>query len=145
MNMDNSPEFQLFDDYLRSRGMKFSKPRRIILKLFLEGEDHKDIEKLVVEAKSIDSLISRSTVYRTMNLLADCGLADEINFSGNRKHFENLSKKKHHDHYFCTKCSSVGEFHHPMIEKLQEEVAQTKGFQITSHRMILYGICGNCK
>ena len=98
--MDNSPEFKAFNDYLRSRGMKFSQPRKTILKLFLDGESHKDIEELVLEAKKIDSLISRSTVYRTMNLLVICGLADEINFNGERKYFENVSKKDHHDHFF---------------------------------------------
>ena len=50
--------------------------------------------------KKVDSLISRSTVYRTMNLLVDSGLADEISFSGDRKYFESTSKKKHHDHFF---------------------------------------------
>ena len=143
--MDNSPEFKAFNDYLRSKGMKFSQPRKTILKLFLDGESHKDIEELVLQAKEIDSLISRSTVYRTMNLLVICGLADEINFNGERKYFENVSKKHHHDHYFCVQCKSVGEFYHPMIETLQKEVAKKKGFKITSHRMILYGICGNCK
>jgi len=143
--MDNSPEFKAFNDYLRSRGMKFSQPRKTILKLFLDAESHKDIEELVLEAKKIDSLISRSTVYRTMNLLVICGLADEINFNGERKYFENVSKKHHHDHFFCVQCKNVGEFHHPMIEVLQKEVAKKKKFKITSHRMILYGICGNCK
>ena len=96
------------------------------MKLFLDGESHKDIEELILEAKKIDSLISRSTVYRTMNLLVACGLADEINFNGERKYFENVSKKHHHDHYFCVQCKSVGEFHHPMIETLQKEVAKKK-------------------
>ena len=143
--MDNSQEFKDFNDFLRSRGMKFSQPRKTILKLFLDGESHKDIDELILGAKKIDSLISRSTVYRTMNLLVICGLADEINFNGERKYFENVSKKHHHDHYFCVQCKNVGEFHHPMIEKLQKEVAKKNKFNITSHRMILYGICGNCK
>ncbi len=104
-----------------------------------------NIEELVLKAKNIDSLISRSTVYRTMNLLVTCGLADEINFNGERKYFETVSKKHHHDHTFCVQCKSVGEFHHPMIETLQKEVANKKEFTVTSHRMILYGICDNCK
>jgi len=80
-----------------------------------------------------------------MNLLKACGLADEIQFRGERKYFENVSKKNHHDHFFCTKCNKVGEFHHPLIEKLQNEVAKKNKFAIISHRMILYGICSNCK
>ena len=104
-----------------------------------------NIEELVLKAKNIDSLISRSTVYRTMNLLVTCGLADEINFNGERKYFENVSKKHHHDHFFCVQCKNVGEFHHPMIETLQKEVAKKNKFKVTSHRMILYGICDNCQ
>ena len=111
----------------------------------MDGESHKDIEELILEAKKIDSLISRSTVYRTINLLVVCRLADEINFNGERKYFENVSKKDHHDHFFCVQCKNVGEFYHPMIETLQKEVAKKHKFKITSHRMILYGICAKCK
>jgi Fur family ferric uptake transcriptional regulator len=39
----------------------------------------------------------------------------------------------------------VGEFHHPKIETLQKEVAKKNKFKVTSHRMILYGICDNCQ
>ena len=143
--MVKSSEIDVFKTFLKSMDMKYSQPRETILTLFLEGKDHTDIDKLAQKVKKIDPFISRSTVYRTMNLLVDCGLAHEINFSGERKFYESATIKNHHDHFFCTHCKYVGEFEHSKIEELQNEIAKEHKFKITSHRMILYGLCSKCK
>ena len=143
--MVQNSEMEIFKDFLKLMDLKFSRPRETILRLFLEGKDHIDIDKLAQKARECDPFISRSTVYRTMNLLVGCGLAHEINFSGERKFYESTTMKKHHDHFFCTQCKYVGEFQDSKIEDLQNEVAKGHKFKITSHRMILYGLCSKCK
>ena len=143
--MARPSEIQIFKAFLKSMDMKYSQPRETILRLFLEEKDHIDIDKLTQKVKENDPFISRSTVYRTMNLLVDCGLAREVNFSGERKFYDSATMKNHHDHFFCIKCKYVGEFEHSKIEELQNEVAKGHKFKIISHRMVLYGLCSKCK
>ncbi|MBT5259103.1 MAG: transcriptional repressor, partial [Nitrospina sp.] len=84
------------------------------------------------------------TVYRTMKLLVESGIASENEFADDRKLFEKTLGKEHHDHMFCTLCKKVSEFHNESIEKLQEDVAQEHLFEITHHRMTLFGVCDEC-
>ena len=145
INMDKSPEFNIFKDFLRKNNYPFTQPRKTILRIFLQSEGHIDTQELYRKAKKKDSLISLSTVYRTMHLLVECGLASENTFGADTKYFEKVPGKKHHDHLVCTLCRKVEEFHHPLIEASQKEIAKQYQFLITSHEMTLFGTCGDCE
>jgi Fur family ferric uptake transcriptional regulator len=51
----------------------------------------------------------------------------------------------HHDHLICVTCGKITEFEEPRIEALQDEVADRYGFQTTSHKHEMYGICAECQ
>jgi Fur family transcriptional regulator, ferric uptake regulator len=141
----NNKEFDLLDDYLRSVGQFLTHPRKIILESFLKVEGHISVKDLCKEVKKEDSQISPATVYRTMKLLVESGIASENEFADDRKLFEKIYGKEHHDHMFCTHCKKVSEFHNKSIERLQEEVAQEHSFEIKNHRMTLFGLCKECQ
>jgi Fur family transcriptional regulator, ferric uptake regulator len=137
-------EFNVLDGYLRSVGQFLTHPRKIILETFLKMDRHVSIKDLCIEVKKTDPQISPATVYRTMKIFIEAGIASENDFSDDRKLFEKTHGKEHHDHMFCTKCKRVAEFHNESIEKLQEEVAKEHLFKITNHRMTLFGFCSEC-
>ena len=114
--MNKSSEFNIFKDFLRKNNYPFTQPRKTILRIFLQSEGHIDTQELYRKAKKKDSLISLSTVYRTMHLLVECRLASENTFGADTKYFEKVPGKKHHDHLVCTLCRKVEEFQHPLIE-----------------------------
>ena len=143
--MDKSSEFNIFKDFLRKNNYPLTQPRKLIFRIFLQTEGHIDVQELYRKAKKKDSLISLSTVYRTMHLLVECGLASENTFGADTKYFEKVPGKKHHDHLVCTLCRKVEEFHHPLIEASQKEIAKQYQFLITSHEMTLFGTCGDCE
>ena len=143
--MNKSSEFNIFKDFLRKNNYPFTQPRKLIFRIFLQTEGHIDVQELYRKAKKKDSLISLSTVYRTMHLLVECGLASENTFGADTKYFEKVPGKKHHDHLVCTLCRKVEEFHHPLIEASQKEIAKQYQFLITSHEMTLFGTCGDCE
>ncbi len=143
--MDKSSEFNLFKDFLRKNNYPLTQPRKLIFRIFLQAEGHIDVQELYRKAKKKDSLISLSTVYRTMHLLVECGLASENTFGADTKYFEKVPGKKHHDHLVCTLCRKVEEFHHPLIEASQKEIAKQYQFLITSHEMTLFGTCSACE
>ena len=143
--MDKSSEFNIFKDFLRKNNYPLTQPRKLIFRIFLQTEGHIDVQELYRKAKKKDSLISLSTVYRTMHLLVECGLASENTFGADTKYFEKVPGKKHHDHLVCTRCRKVEEFQHPLIEASQKEIAKQYQFLITSHEMTLFGTCSACE
>lgn len=140
-----SEETNIFNALLKKKNLRSTKPRQVILQVFLQVEGHIEIEELYKRVQEKDGLIGKSTVYRTMHLLLECGLAKENILSGDKRYFERDYGKEHHDHLVCTHCGKIKEFHHKSIEKLQEKVANQHSFSIISHRMTLFGVCQNCK
>jgi len=111
----------------------------------LRNEGHVEVEGLFLEIQEIDSSIGIATVYRTMNLLVECGLARENALSKGHKTFEKQYHQSHHDHLICTQCNKIVEFEHPLIEKYQLEVCQAYGFNLNQHQMEIYGKCPDCQ
>jgi Fur family ferric uptake transcriptional regulator len=102
------------------------------------------IDDLHKKIRSEDPTIGIATLYRTMKLLIDAGLAEMHTFN-ERTTYERLYQVGHHDHLICKICSKTVEFEHPLIEKYQQEVCERHGFALKSHRMELFGICNECR
>jgi len=127
------------------RGLKFSKKRAAIIEYFININRHYTVEQLYNEIKRTDSNISYSTVYRTLRLLVDCGMANIHHFGKKNAKFEVVHKEQHHDHLVCEKCGKIIEFTHEGIEKFQNDVAKKYDFVIRSHEHQIFGICKRCQ
>lgn len=141
--MSNSHE--VFSSHLRSNGLKLTPQRELILDVFTETEGHPAPEELYQAVKKRDRSIGQATVYRTLKLLCEAGIAKEMHFGDGLTRYENRLGQKHHDHLICEKCGKNIEVVDPVIESLQEELAAKHGFKLTSHRMYLYGLCEGCR
>ena len=51
----------------------------------------------------------------------------------------------HHDHLICARCGIILEFEDDEIERLQEALARSYGFELRRHKHELYGICADCR
>ena len=89
--------------------------------------------------------IGAATVYRTMKILTDAGLASARHFEGGQTRYEAALDRHHHDHLICTGCSRIIEFENEQIEELQDRVADEHGFRVTHHKLELYGLCRDCQ
>ena len=130
--------------YLAKHGMRNTHQREVILAEFLRRHQHVTIDELCDRVRKVDPSIGYATVYRTLKLFTECGIADKREFGGGSARFES-SSEDHHDHMICTRCGSILEFHNDAIEELQDQVCQEQNFQMTSHKMELYGICHKCR
>jgi len=133
-------ERQVFEAYLAKHRLKRSEQREAILDAFLQSEDHLSIDDLLALVHRNRPDVGRTTVYRTLKLLRDCGLASELQVGGGTR-FERKYKREHHDHLICEECGEIIEFSSPEIERLQEEIARSLGFSIRGHRHQIYGTC----
>jgi Fur family ferric uptake transcriptional regulator len=128
---------------LKQRGFKRSAVREAVVEEFLRAGTHLSIEQLLERVRARAPGIGYSTVYRTLRLLAENGYAAARDFGGAQALYE-PADTRHHDHVVCVVCGRVAEFEDRAIEELQEQVARRLGFQITSHRLELYGRCSAC-
>ena len=137
-------EFDIFKDFLKQHSLRWTPQRKSILKVFLEQKGHVPIDDLHKKIHAEDPTIGIATLYRTMKLLMDAGLAEMHTFN-EKTTYERLYKVRHHDHLICKVCGKTVEFEHPLIEKYQLEVCELYGFALKSHRMELFGVCNECQ
>jgi len=124
-------------DRCRDLGLRLTGPRRIILKVLSESEDHPDAEELHRRVVAIEPGINIATVYRTMNILAEHGLIERHSFADGRARYE-AAPESHHDHLINVETGEVIEFHSEDIERIQQQIARQFGFDIVSHRLDIY-------
>lgn len=127
-----------YERELRAAGLRVTRQRRVILDILADTNDHPNAFEIFQRANKIDSSISLSTVYRTMKTLEVNGTIHRHTFSGGPSRFEQADGQ-HHDHLIDIETGQVIEFHSDIIEKLQEEIAKSLGYDIIHHRLELYG------
>src|SRR5438552_13813353 len=104
-----APEMQVFMEYLQEHKLKLTPHRQLILDIFLEHEGHRSVEDICRVVRQKDPRVGYTTVYRTMKILADCGLAREIDLADARVLLaENAARSEEHtselqspDHLVC--------------------------------------------
>ena len=144
-----SPEFDRFraalKTYMAKNGLKSTDQRRLIVETFFHSQRHVSIEDLRSRARAVDPRIGYATVYRTLKLLAECGVALERRFDDGLTRYELADEDAHHDHLICLACGEISEFSEPRIEVLERSVAERHGFELTMHKHEMYGTCARCR
>ncbi len=130
---------------LKKAGLKVTHPRKKILEfLELSSVRHQSAEDIYRALLDEGEEIGLATVYRVLTQFEAAGLVERHHFESGQAVFE-LNEKGHHDHIVCVSCGKVEEFFDEVIESRQQEVAASKGYDVTDHSMTLYGLCPNCK
>jgi len=141
--MAHEAEMKSLAKYLEKNNLKQTKQREMILAAFLEAKRHVTREDLYQLVREQHPNIGYTTVYRTMKLLVEAGLATERHFDDGITRYE--TEHEHHDHLVCIKCGRIQEFECDEIEERQREIAKGYGFQVLRHRHGLYGHCAACR
>ena len=126
------------DSDLRKAGLKVTLPRIKILQILEESNQRhfsaEDVYKILLDANDDVGL---ATVYRVLTQFESAGLVMRHNFESAHSVFE-LDRGEHHDHMVCVDDGQVIEFHNEEIERLQEQIADEHGYELTDHSLILY-------
>src|ERR1035437_7305268 len=109
-----------FNDFAVSKGLRSTRQRDTILDIFLSTHQHISVEELYLKIKSSKPGIGYATVYRTLKLFVEAGLAREILLHDGQTRYEQALAGEHHDHLVCTGCNAIIEFEDETIEKLQK-------------------------
>jgi Fur family ferric uptake transcriptional regulator len=136
---------QRFTEFLSTRDLRLTDQRRLIAEVFFRAGGHRSAEEITRKVKDANAAIGFATVYRTLKLLTEAGLAKGMSLGDGFSRYEPLSQRGHHDHLICRACGLIVEFENGRIESLQEEVARQHGFTVADHKLELYGLCGACR
>jgi len=134
-------------DSLRERGVRLTRQRRLLLDLIDNSGLHLDAESLFQMAKEKDPKLNRVTVYRTLKLLKEGGLVDELDlahFDG-EKHYYETRLKQEHAHIICLRCGRVEEFFGEQLQAVRGQVQSQFGFEIAFARTEIGGYCSHCQ
>ena len=133
-----------FIKFLRENGYLVTRPRKWIAEVIFTTPGHLSVEDIqnLLRQKKISSSIA--TTYRALDMLIKSGLVIQHRFGKRFKLYEAMRQDQHHDHLICTNCGKVEEFKNDTIEGLQVRVAKDHNFDITNHKLELYGRCRSC-
>jgi Fur family ferric uptake transcriptional regulator len=123
---------------LRKAGLKVTHPRmRILDTLSNSTKKHMTAEDVYRELLDQGDDIGLATVYRVLNQFETAGMVVRHHFEGGQSVYE-LDQDGHHDHMVCIETGKVIEFQNADIERLQREIAESHGYELEEHSLVLY-------
>jgi Fur family ferric uptake transcriptional regulator len=134
----------LFRSYLHQNRLPVTHQREAIATALFEAQDHQSVDDLADLLRGRGDHVGKATIYRTLNLLVEAGLARELDFGEGFKRYEHQAGETHYDYLICTSCGKVARFQRAAMDRLQEEIAAELGFTVQSRMLKIYGLCGSC-
>lgn len=136
---------KFFVQYLRDNNLKVTKERLMLLEELFNSSGHLDADSLLFQLRNQGKRVSRATIYRTLDLLVQCGLARKSRLGREHYVYERVTPGKRHDHMVCTGCGRILEFYDPELEERQRQVCLDHHFRPTFYSLQIQGLCAECQ
>src|SRR6202035_4708865 len=132
---------------LKERGVRLTRQRQILLELIDQTGQHLDAERLYQLAKEKDPKLNRVTVYRTLKMLKEGGMVDELDLMHHEgdQHYYETRLKQEHAHVICLRCGRIEEFFGEPLQRMRRQVETNLGFEIVNARTEMGGYCPDCQ
>ncbi len=135
----------LFRKYLHRRHLPLTHQRETIVMALFQSDGHLSVDDLADLLHQQGEHVGKATIYRTLRLVVEAGLARELDFGEGFKRYEHQAGKDGYDHLVCTECGKAVRFRRPAVDRLQEEIAEQAGFKVMRRRLEIYGTCPECQ
>lgn len=132
------------DDILSQIGCKNTKSRKAVIEVLGNAESPISAEDIFLRMKEVGTSANLSTVYRTLDLMESKDLVCKTVMGDGKARYE-LTGDGHRHHLVCTNCHKSVPIDVCPLEKLEKDVGKKTDFDITGHKLELYGICPKCK
>jgi Fe2+ or Zn2+ uptake regulation protein len=125
-------------------GYRLTAPRRAVADLISEYDGHFTALELEDVARRRRLGISRATLFRALDLLAELGVVERVDLP-NGEHAYVPCARAHHHHVICSRCGRTTEVEDCGVSEAVGEIARRSGYRIDTHRLELYGLCAHCQ
>lgn len=132
------------DDILSRIGCKNTKSRKAVIEVLKSAENPLCAEDVFLCIKEQGASVNLSTVYRTLDLMESKSLVNKIVMGDGKARYE-LTVDGHRHHLVCTNCHKSVPIDFCPLEKLEKDIGKKNDFDITGHKLEIYGICPKCK
>ncbi len=134
-----------FKRYLSSRKLKYTPERQIVLREVLGLTGHFDADGLLLRLKSQRKVVSRATVYRTLDLLVKLGVLRRVCCGDKTSLFENNLAWKPNGHLVCLACGEILQFEVPQqVDKTVHALSKRMSFRPQNRSLEIFGYCDSC-
>jgi Fur family ferric uptake transcriptional regulator len=145
---DSSGQFELLKSILNQEGRRLTSQRKRILALFEDPASNKHLsaEEIRQQLTQQGETIGFSTIYRTLHVLIDMGLLQDVGLVEGRRYYElsNPLANEHH-HLVCFQCGAIQEFDDDQVIVAAQKETQARGFSLSACQFTVLGICPNCQ
>lgn len=131
-------------DVLDRAGYRLTEPRRAVADLIAEREGHFTAAELVADARRRRLPIGRATIFRALDLFATLNLVERVDLPGG-DHAYVSCEPVHHHHAICTSCGRALDVDDQGLADVIATIARRSGFEVTMHRLELFGVCAACR
>jgi Fur family peroxide stress response transcriptional regulator len=132
-----------FKEKCRMNDLKITPQRTAIYEELLKAKDHPSADVIYRRVRKNLPTLSFDTVYRTLLSFSEMGIADVVEGYGEPKRFDPDTREHHH--FRCVKCGNIIDFHSELYDNLEIPEKIRKEFTVTKKRIILEGICKDCR
>ncbi len=132
-----------FTPQLRARGYRMTPQRHAILHVLCHSGEHLTPAQVYEQARDQLTSLTETTVYRTLEFLAENGLARPA-LMGNGHLVYEIARHEHH-HLVCRNCGSEMEVEHSLLKSMYQKLETTSGFKLTDSHVTFFGLCPDCK
>jgi Fur family ferric uptake transcriptional regulator len=129
---------------LEDAGYRLTGPRRALAGLIAARRGHFTAEDLLGESRQQRLGVTRATVFRSLDVLADLGLVERLDLPTGEHAFV-ACEPAHHHHVVCSSCGRNAEVRDNGLERVAQAVARVTGYRVDTHRLELFGLCPDCQ
>ena len=129
---------------LAEQGYRITPQRLAVVGALMAARNHPSAEDLFARVRETCPTTSLATVYKTLDTLKEIGEVLELEFRDGSNRYDGL-RPQAHPHLVCTRCGKIEDLDLEGLEEIASRVARSTGYQIRSHRVDFYGVCGKCQ
>jgi Fur family peroxide stress response transcriptional regulator len=130
-------------DTLRKKGYKATAQRIAVCRFALNSRDHPNAQKIYAEVKKVHPTVSLATVYKTLQILKEQDLIQELDLPESKARFDSYMDP--HINVICLQCGTIQDFSDNSAREMVERVTTKADFTRTGQRIDIYGICKTCR
>lgn len=129
---------------LRSRGERMTGPRRAVLTVLAEGNEHLSADAVLTRVAAHDAGVHRASVYRTLDALCDLGVVQHVHVGHGGTAYHLVREGQPHLHAQCGSCGAVHDLPADLLDDVSDAVYRLHGFRLDAGHVALSGLCRSC-